>query len=455
MPRARVSATGECGMWRGGERVGAVRVDVIGGDRLRCPGAGRGERAPSRGEAGGDRRGSTLRLRGSSYKVREAGVARAGEVWLQHTQYAVECVRVSSSMVDGEAAIALLEGTAEHRRVGWRGRAQLSAVPQRSESDGGGSEGSDSTPEIWEKYEQRKKKGEGVRRRTILTTGWAGAETRAMGQPGFVAVACEGYGDWTRMQVGNMYDARVHRIYCGEWRRGCVEAERRIRTQNKWKWTWAEWIDENEQIYSPREQKPGRIHRLHAASVVPIPKDGVERRCFGLEPRMQPIPEVFGGKMSREYFWGENETGTDLGWGREGVTGVGGPTAEAEDYREFAARREFFCFHCLAGWRGRGGVAGGGGGGACGGRSGGGRAAQGGGNGVPGRRVSQRRGVGTDGGRRHTRANKRDANPSPYEARFATVSSKPEFKTTFEDHLGQKGLDFSQYAEQKYLNGLK
>jgi hypothetical protein len=97
-----------------------------------------------------------------------------------------------------------------------------------------------------------------------------------------------------------------------------VEAERTIRAQNEWKWTRTEWKDENEKIYSPGEQKPGWIHHIHPASVVPIPKDAVGRRCFRLELRTQRIPEVFGGKMSREYFWGENETGTDLGGAEKG-----------------------------------------------------------------------------------------------------------------------------------------
>jgi hypothetical protein len=81
-----------------------------------------------------------------------------------------------------------------------------------------------------------------------------------------------------------------------------VEAERTIRAQNEWKWTRTEWKDENEKIYSPGEQKPGQIHRIHAASVVPIPKDGVGRHCFGLESRTHRIPEAFWGNMSREYF---------------------------------------------------------------------------------------------------------------------------------------------------------
>jgi hypothetical protein len=43
-------------------------------------------------------------------------------------------------------------------------------APRCVGSHGGGSEGSDSTPEICEKYEQRKKKEEDLRQRTISTT---------------------------------------------------------------------------------------------------------------------------------------------------------------------------------------------------------------------------------------------------------------------------------------------
>jgi hypothetical protein len=119
-----------------------------------------------------------------------------------------------------------------------------------------------------------------------------------MGQPGFVAVACEGYGDWPRVQVGwprvpcqnghtadRLAQAMRTTRECIAYTAGSGgealwkqkgELERKMNGNGL-----AEWIDENEQICSPREQQPGRIHRLHAASVVPIPKDGVERRCFG------------------------------------------------------------------------------------------------------------------------------------------------------------------------------